>query len=238
VADLINELNSRLARELRESPDSPYLRPAEIVSALADADDPPSPVLERAFEDYFVDAPESFDATLFHYLLVRLGKVESRVAVAYCLETLRGKPEETEAILHYLADVDLEVEELDAMAEYLGSEDAIYDYQLFQVLRWFLARDSVNDRALHLCRVWGSDRNRDPWLQSYAIAYVGRFGDVDDLQEVEQMYSESANDVERADRIGAVRRMERSRRNAFYARVAGDSELVRRAVKVAKATRR
>jgi hypothetical protein len=76
--------------------------------------------------------------------------------------------------------------------------------------------------------------NRDPWLRSYALAYVGGFGSTTELTDFEESYSEAETELERADRVAAVRRMERSRRNAFYARVAGHGRLVSRAVAVAK----
>jgi hypothetical protein len=239
VADVINDLNGQLLEELRESIGAGrYLTPAEIVVALADADDPPAPVLERAFEEYFgVGASVPFDTSLFHFLLVRLGKVHSRIAIPYCLDALRGRPEETEHVLRYFADIVLETEELDSLAEYLGTDDAIYDYQLFQILRWFLSQNIRHDHVLAHARAWARDRNRDPWLRSYAFAYLGSYGDTEDLDEIEQAYGESTNDIERADRIAALRRMERSRRNAFYGRTAGDGVLTERAVRIAKARR-
>lgn len=239
VAEIINELNAQLLDELRQSiGEGRYLKSAEIVAALADAENPPTPVLERAFEDYFgVGAGVPFDTSLFHYLLVRLGKVDSRIAVSYCLDTLRGRPEETEYVLRYFADIRLEDEELDNIAEYLGTPDAIYDYQLFQVVRWFLTEEIKHDSALGLARTWARDRNRDPWLRSYSIAYLGRYGDTEDLDDIEQAYAESTNDIERADRVAALKRMERSRRNAFYARTTGDGTLVERAVDVVKGRR-
>ena len=44
----------------------------------------------------------------------------------------------------------------------------------------------------------------------------------------------AATEVEKADYVAALRRMEPGRRNSFYSRVQNDGELIRRAVKLAK----
>ena len=111
----------------------------------------------------------------------------------------------------------------------MQSDDAIYDYQLYQIIRWFYKDDIEDDDVLQLVRKWVADRNRSFWLRSYALTYLGRFGDDADLEGIEQGYGEVASDIERADRIAALSRMEKSRRNGFYARVLRDGHYVERA---------
>jgi hypothetical protein len=67
--------------------------------------------------------------------------------------------------------------------------------------------------------------------------YLGRFGEQSDLEELEHGYESALTHVDPADRVAAVKRLEKSRRNAFYARVANDGLLVSRAVKVSKSDR-
>jgi hypothetical protein len=130
--------------------------------------------------------------------------------------------------------VGLEARELQQLIAFAGSDEAIYDYQLYQILKWFYDLGINEKSVINLCRKWISDHNRDPWLRSYALAYVGAFGSTTELTDFEESYSEAETELERADRVAAVRQMERSRRNAFYARVAGHGRLVSRAVAVAK----
>lgn len=192
-------------------------------------------ILERAFSEHFAEATgRKFDSTLYHYLLVRLGKVGSREAISYSLDLLRNRPEETEDILAYFSQVRLEPGELSELIAFAGSDEAIYDYQLYQILRWFYDLKINETDVIKLCRSWISDHNRDASLRSYALAYVGAFGPGTELTDFEESYSEAETELERADRVAAVSRMERGRRNAFYARVAGHGKLVARAVAVAK----
>ena len=52
-------------------------------------------------------------------------------------------------------------------------------------------------KALSTYAKWISDRNRDPWLRSYALAYVGAFGSTTELTDFEESYSEAETELER-----------------------------------------
>ena len=235
ATEIINGINAKLAEELGDLIGSGYASPAELIELLGDREGPTPPVLERAFSEHFgVGSTEDFNATLFHYLLVRLGKAGSRVAVAYCTQTLSARPEETGQILNYFSQIELEPSEVRSVIEYMASEDAIYDYQLYQLLRWFYNQQIKDNQLLRLSRDWSRDRNHDHWLRSYAIAYRGQHGDETDLDELENDYNSSESELEKCDRVLALRRAEKGRRNAFYARVEKEGILVSRAVRLAK----
>ncbi|MFZ2494078.1 MAG: reverse transcriptase domain-containing protein [Thermoanaerobaculia bacterium] len=234
VDEIIADLNKKIAQELIES-GGEYVAPDEVLKALSEHPGPAPEVLERAFFDHFAHGGSAaFDPTLFHYLLVRLGKVNSRVAVPYALDLLGTRPEETGNILGYLTAVGLEPHEQARVLGYVGSEEAIFDYQVYQVLRWFWEQRVSNTTLLNFCRAWVADQNRDQALRSYAFAYLRDFGTPTDWAQIEESYGEAATDIDRADRIAAVERLERGRRNAFYARVEGHGRLAGRAVAVSK----
>lgn len=235
VDEIIADLNKKLAQELIES-GSEYVTPDEVLRALGQNAGPAPEVLERAFFDYFAPGGlASFDATLFHYLLVRLGKVNSRVAVPYVLDLLETRPEETGNILGYLTSVGLGQLEQSRVLHFVSSEEAIFDYQIYQVVRWFCEQRVSNTELVQLCRGWVADQNRDQALRSYAFAYLREFGTPADWAQIEESYGEAVTDIDRADRIAAVERLERGRRNGFYARVEGHGRLAARAVAVSKA---
>ena len=165
---------------------------------------------------------------------MRLGKAGSRIAVAYCIQTLSAWPEETGQILSYFSQIELEPAKVRSVIEYMASNDAIYDYQLYQLLRWFYNRQIKDDQLLQLSRQWSRDRNRDHWLRSYAIAYRGQHGDETDLDELENDYNSSESELEKCDCVLALKGVEKGRRNAFYARVENEGILVSRAVRLAK----
>lgn len=197
----------------------------------------PPEILERTFRDLFPLADQGeFDKSFFHFLLGRLAAVQSTVAVEYCLAALAQRPEETRYTLDYLAAVPLEPRHVDSIVRYLESDDAIYDYQLYQILSWFLVREDPHPAILALARRWAYDHNHDMWLRIQCLNYLGAFGDQADLEQIEAAYAGLNTDVERATCVEALRRLERGRRNGFYGRVAGDSALVRRAVQRVRST--
>jgi hypothetical protein len=188
-------------------------------------------VLERAFTDNFGGGSEKFNKSLLHFLLTRLGKAKSRVAVGYAVELIQQRPEETEAALLYLTDVGADAPVKGELITYISSPEAIYDYQIFQILTWFNAQTPVPGELLPLCRTWTADRNRDSWLRMAARAILGREGDQSDLETIESSYDYGLGDLECADIVDAMSRMELGRRNAFFGRISSDGDLVGRAVK-------
>src|ERR1044072_100308 len=108
-------------------------------------------------------------------------------------------------ILAYFSQVGLEARELQQLIAFAGSDEAIYDYQLYQILNWFYDLGINEKSVINLCRKWISDRNRDPWLRSYVFAYVGAFGSTTELTDFEESYSEAETELERPDRVATVK---------------------------------
>jgi len=238
IAPVIENLNEQLKKELRSlyASTGGYGRLSDIDNVLAaHPDAPPPEVLERAFRDNFsVTADQEFDKTLLHYLLTRLGRTKSRIAVPFCLSLLTHRPDETEAALRYFSDVDLSKVRARSLLDYAGSSDAIYDYQLYQIVRWFWEQKLFPEKLLDLCRRWAFDRNRDPWLRSYCIAILGKSGDDSDLEMIESQYTGIPTEAEKAECVMVLVRLERGRRNAFYGRIKGDGKLVAFAIQFVK----
>lgn len=59
---------------------------------------------------------------------------------------------------------------------------------------------------------------------------LGTVADAADLEKIENDYSSARTDLERAEFVVALEKLEIGRRNAFYNRIKSDGELVRRAV--------
>lgn len=232
VAAVIDAIQSELSDEIRTSLsiEHSYATLADIENAVKiNPHAPPAEVLERAFRDNFVSRVP-FDKTLFHFLLTRLGKIDSRIAVNYCLEILASRPEETSVALRYLSKFDLTDIEFNLIMEYALSKEAIYDYQLFEIVSFFTVRRRVPTKLLRLCRNLVFDRNRESWLRMAGMIVVGAAADPADLERIENDYSSARTDLERAEVVVALEKLEIGRRNAFYNRIRSDGELVRRAV--------
>ena len=241
VSPLIRSVQAEMLLELKETFPGlgPYINVTEIERKFGAEPNAPAPeILEQTFSDHFGQAEGGFNKTLLHYLLTRLGKVRSKVAVTYAIELIQQRPDETAASLRYLNDVGASSADEQIIIVYISSAEAIYDYQLYQILAWFYDRTSFPPGLIKLCRAWSFDKNRDLWLRTVARSILGKAGDQSDLESIESSYESFNTDLERADIINALSCMENGRRNSFYGRVSLDNDLVARATRLVKASPR
>jgi len=237
VTATIENVQEQLVRDMLalRAAGADYIPTSEVFSLLERRSGPPPEVLERTFLEHFSSSGGAkFHTSLFHYLLNRLGAARSLVAAEYCLEALRTRPEETHHVLRYLSRVNIQPSHVRTLVQYMQSPDAIYDYQLYQLVRWFYDHNLHEEVVTMLCRKWLHDHNRDQWLRSYCAAYLGEYGDRSDLENLESSYASLGTQLDKADVVAALRRRERSLRNAFYKRAAPDGELIRTAVALTK----
>jgi hypothetical protein len=113
----------------------PYATITDIEENVS-ADDAPVEVVREAFKNNFIDTGETFNKTLFHFLLKRLGAQKDPYAVSYCLRQFKTRPQETQQILDYLGEVGNFDDVFPALESFLNSADCIYDYQIYQVFQW------------------------------------------------------------------------------------------------------
>jgi len=237
VAPTIKAITAEIARELKELGGGGliYGTLQDLERYLArNPDGHPPEILERAFTENFLLTGDGFNKTMFHYLLARLGRVQSTVAVDYCRRQLAARPEETRYILRYLGSLPADPMTHDAILALMESPDAIYEYQLFELVRWFYSVSTYPDRLLRLCRTWAGDMNKPACLRGFARAVLGEAAFPDDLDLLESECSKATTVVDKADLIISLFRMEVSRRNTVLGRFKGDGFLVQRAIEYAK----
>lgn len=233
VSPLIQSITQQIAKELRDiSPAARGYGTLKDIERVLERhpEAPPPEILERAFAENFPASGDEFDKTLFHYLLTRLAKVGSRLAVDYCLRTMNLRPEESRYVLRYLGTFASDEAVDGRLLDCLESPEAVYDYQLYEVVKWFFDRGNAPERLLRLCREWVFDRNRPPWLRAYCMAVLGRAADPGDMDLIEAEYGNAASEAERVEVILGLAQLEVGRRNAFMARVKNDGYLVQKAV--------
>jgi hypothetical protein len=200
---------------------------AELEALVAaNPNSPPLEVLERAFRSHFIDAQDTdFDSTLFHYLLTRLGATGSRIAVDYSLSVLNKRPEETEPILRYLAKLEPLDRDDDRIFDYLETPEALYDYQVFLILRHYFESQRYPQRLLGYCRKVIRDAAIALYVKTYAVGILGEAGEDADLEFIEAQYAAAVDEVQRATIICSCHRMELGRRNAFFGRARTDGSV-------------
>ncbi len=230
-----NDLMTEILEEIED--EGPYSDSRNVSLLLRVRRELPQEVLERAFKEYFYTTNAfPFDTTLFHYLLNRLAEANSKIAIRYCLNALYEKPEETDSILSYFSKVKLSDEQLSVLVNYVTSNEAIYDYQCYKILKWLYTENLSNEEVIKFCRNVCRNRNRDIWMRSYATAYLSKFGNYADIESFQATFANCTDDLERADFVMAMSKLEIGRRNTFFATIAGDSHLIDRAIKLAKAS--
>lgn len=210
---------------------NPYMMLEDVEMLARDilGDDVPIGDLEDYYRQEFMADNVRFNSSLFHFLLNRLANARSTFAAEDVVGMLAEHPEETAAILRYLTGVGMLPASEAALIEFLGGERRPYDYQTYQILSALLAGDSVSETTIGFARSQAFD-SKVGYVRSVARALLGKFAGEADLQRLQAAYGDAGGPSEHVDIVCAVRRMEKSRRNAFYARVASQGDQVRRAV--------
>jgi hypothetical protein len=195
-------------------------------------EDAPLEIIRHAYQTYIVERPYGFNATLFRFLINRLGKQRDSFASEHCVGLLEPHPEETDPILRYLGSVgpgeDVEAQ----IIELMRSGQMVYQYQLYQIIEWFYERPVRPAEALvDTARVIGFDQSVPRYLRLICRALLGKYGVSADLERMALLYDETTDPSERVEIICSIRRLERGRRNALLARFERDGEINRRAAR-------
>lgn len=216
--------------------DSPSLSVSDDFPVAYDITTENREVLEETFRAYFIEGSESnFDKTLFHYLLSRLSDFKSTFALEYSLSILEQHPEETDYILKYAKKIEGKQDAVTAVTDFLSSPLAIYSYQNYQIVRWVNDNlSSIPEALLGILRTQLHSNNTEWFLTAQLRRSLALFGNQADLQYLVSDYQNNRNDLERAETMINVRRLEKSQRNAFFARTIKDSPLVELAQGIAK----
>jgi hypothetical protein len=216
--------------------DGPSATAAEIDEVLEALDvDESVEVLREAFDTYFLRGEHEFNKTLLRYLLRRLGSARDAHALNTAISYLSRQPEETDTVLDYaraVGAVDRVEAEYTAMA---ADGRTPYAYQTYQVLRWRL---TVSEEPTANYLRWVRTQAFEPvslWaIRSSARATIGRWGTPADLERLQAAYPAAESDLERAELVCCVARMEVGRRNGFLGHVGGDGELSSRAARLVR----
>jgi hypothetical protein len=236
VGPIISEIRADLQAQIREEAAGAYGTVADLERIVEEnPENPPVEVLERAFEQYFLQQEPGFDKSLFHFLLTRLGAIHSRIAIEFCMRALSLRPEETEHVLKYFEKIGLQPEEHDVIAEFLSSNSAIYHYQNYQILKFYFENDFLPQRVLGTARAYFRDLTKPYWLRAYASAIIGQIRDAADMEFLEANYPQCRDDIERATCICSATGLEARRRNEFLGRVRRDGDLEERACRYVRA---
>jgi hypothetical protein len=239
IAPVISKVQKKYRDFLVETMESisPYMTIQDIDDEVS-PDDAPVEVVREVFRETFIDAPGKLDKTLFHYLINRLGAQFDDYALAYCFQQLPMNPQETQAILKYIKKVRRFPRDFAPIERFLDSPDCIYDYQVYQIFRWLTSLDaSPTATLIAIARRITFDNARPSYLRAACRLILQHHGSTADLERLEAGYGEVHDQLERAQILVSMKRLEVGRRNAFYGRASGDGQLCERAIRLVKAQR-
>jgi len=191
--------------------------------------------VKRGFANYFAFADENtFDKSLFHYLLNQLGLASDNHAASYCLAIFEKHPEETTSMLKYFERLNAPEEVIDGLLAFMESPVAVYDYQNFLILEWFSRLSIRTDRLLEKCRNGAFDNNKPEYYRVICRKILAEHGTNTDIERIKRAYTSAVSDLEACAIICCMKRMESGRRNVFIAQVQGVGEYHRIAGVIAK----
>jgi len=193
-------------------------------------------VIEETFRANFLESSQdSFDKTLFHFLLNRLAKANSTFAVDFCLSNLEKHPEETEQILKYFR-LTYQIETvIEPVVDFIVSDLATYSYQNYQLIKWINENLSkLDDAIVGKIRNFGNSAPKEFYLQTEINRFLGKFGNIADLEKLEANFINCTTDLQKAETIINLQKMEISKRNSFFSKVKDDCDFVNIAIDFVK----
>ncbi|MFA4852132.1 MAG: RNA-directed DNA polymerase [Bacteroidales bacterium] len=215
----------------------------EETKESTDDDEASIEIVVETFKTYFIEGTdEKFDKTLFHFLINRLKKEKNSLAIDYCLSIIDKHPEETSNILKYLQSFN-ELDNKDFgfsliqshLIKFLSSDEAVYDFQNYQILNWFLQNATeASEKLISLCRQFAFNNNKPYYLRSIARTLLCNFGNLADIDKIGDLVNTTTSDFEKAELLCCLKRMEKGKRNALLGRVENDGQITKMAVNYIK----
>jgi hypothetical protein len=207
----------------------------ELVAANPNA--APIEIMQSVYTQHIIGGnSDDFDKTLFHFLLTRFRNASDNFAFPHCLTLLSAQPQETAPILRYVAVIAPPAELDSILVAFLQSPENVYWYQVHQIISWRNGVGSTPSAAfLAYVREVAFAFAVPFFVRSTAREFVARFGTTADIDRLEDALSAAVSDLERAELVCAIRRMEPGRRNSILARMKDESLFTTNAVALVKA---
>jgi hypothetical protein len=176
-----------------------------------------------------------FEKSLFHFLLRRLGRGGSNFAVEHAIGLIPEHPDELDYILKYVEDLNqINVFE-DSIVDQLAGLELVYWYPVFIFFEWRVRIGlQASQTTVAFARRVLYDANAPWYVKSGAREVLAVYGTTADLERFEQDFAEADSDLQQAEMICSLRRMERVRRNAFLGRVTNPGQMSGYALRFAR----
>jgi len=239
VSDTIKNIKSEIIDELRKGFDiyGNYTSPSEL-KELKDSQGKHinlESLIEAFNNNFSTDNAESFNKSLFHYILNRLAALDSPFAIEYCLKLLNYRPEETKFILAYFEKLIAHHPNIsERLSTMLSKKDLIYKYQEYLIMKWLIKTKSKSKEVLNSVRTLIRSSDVEETTIDCCIYYLGENGEDIDHDYLESLYAETSNILTKATILYSLKKMHKAKRNSIYGRAKGDGHSINQAIGLAK----
>lgn len=235
ITHIIKDVQNNLKKELSDIFDHEmtYTTPFYIKQGLEEIDQEEIELaaIRKAIDENIEKKGVSFDKTIFHYCINRLGAAGDNYAVDFCLEFILERPEEFIHMLSYFSKLSAEkIDIAERIIPILRADKNVFKWLHFLLLRWIYIQSTSSDLILEYCRYLAFNASADVYTRHYAWAILGINGDLADLDAIEAEYSRVDRDISKATIICSIKKMVTDRRNAIYSRAINDGKLIKYAI--------
>ena len=238
VIPIVIDVKDKFIRTVVEQAgyEGPYITIVEADRLAAERpEDASTDVLRDVFRRYFLEGAETFNGTLFRFIINRLRNKKDSFCHGYCLSLLTDHPEETEYVLSYFGSIGEFDETMIGLMRFLNSDHAIYDYQIYQIVDWLGSLGQLpSEEIREFARDLAFDNSKPAYLGAVCRRLLGRYPTIADLERIESSYAETLVPLERAQILCDLKELEPGRRNSFLARAQRDHPLCSRAVRLVR----
>jgi hypothetical protein len=92
----------------------------------------------------------------------------------------------------------------------------LYTYQKYLILRWLWEEKIFSSSIITNIRILINKTKIDSNIFDYCVAYLGYFGDSEDIDMIYSFYKKVSRDISKATILIGIKKMENHRRNYLY----------------------
>lgn len=232
VAPTVRNIQMRYTRKVvSRIGGDPYMPIFEIDDIIEEnPDEMALAVISDEVDELFEKQDVEANRTLIHYLFNRLAKGHSDYGWEKLFGLLEPRPEETKFILEHLAKVGVASQAATRIVAFIRSEEAVYDYQVFQILDWLGKQIPTPSAETVVAARTVLKQAARPWYVRVAARRIlGLGASGPDLDYMQGEYLSGMDPREAPDLLCALHSMERSRRNSLLSTAAPTDDMRRRA---------
>jgi hypothetical protein len=186
--------------------------------------------LNRLFEDLSAEPAYRVDRTGLRFVLNRLARMRSDIAVEYCLQHLADLPDLALEVGKYLSHFSSNVQA--RVLKFISSDECIYEWQRMHLLSAMQDTEMALPALTKFAFDMATDRNRHVGVRSVGVDFLEKNGTYQQINELRRRFPDEPSVEVRAAIILASRKLHRTERAMFLKACMGISASIDSAVQL------